>query len=84
MRKKKEHKHVTKKVKGSFFYNSPGWKLPKCPLIDEWIIKCDIYISMSLSIYVDIYNGILFNNKNTRNLAICNNILNYFMHEPLC
>ena len=28
------------------------WKHPKCPLMDEWIRKCDIYINVCIYIYI--------------------------------
>ena len=40
------------------------WKEPKCPLSDEWIWRCDIYI----------YNGIICSHQKEWNLAICNDM----------
>ena len=38
------------------------WKQPRCPLTDEWIGRCGIYIY----IYIYISNGILLSHKKNK------------------
>ena len=38
------HSHVH----SSIIHNSQMWKQPKCPVMDEWIKKCSIYIQWNI------------------------------------
>ena len=47
----------------ALFITAKTWTKPKCPLTNEWIKECGVYI-----------NGIVFSLKKEENPVICNNI----------
>ena len=47
----------------ALFITAKTWTKPKCPLTNEWIKECGVYI-----------NGIVFILKKEENPVICNNI----------
>ena len=54
----------------ALFTEAKTWKQPKCPLRDEQIKKCDVYVYRYICI--DISIGIFFNHKKERDPAFCN------------
>lgn len=68
-------KHMsTKKLrmfKATLLITAWNWKLPKCLLTTERIVRNTVYL----------HNGILFINENEHTLSTCNNLEWYYKHD---